>query len=316
MRARVLRSAKRSFICEILETKEVVEAPALATLLKEDHIVVGDFVNLTLIEKDSKEYQIVEREERKNEIYRLIPREQKKKVTASNCDLLVVITSISLPEYKRGLVDRYLTRAFQWRIPAILVFNKMDEYDDQLDLDFEASRLDDIDVDCFEVSAVNKKYKAKFLPGIKDLRESLKGKTAIMLGQSGVGKSELITTLSDGKAKLLSGELGKVGKGAHTTTWSEIVNCGDFYLIDSPGVRSFSIDDIHLDELDGVFPDIADYATKCKFRNCAHTEEDVGCYFNELDMEDDKSLMILGRLESYLKFKDELGRIPDWSKKK
>ncbi|MFZ4713432.1 MAG: ribosome small subunit-dependent GTPase A [Bacteriovoracaceae bacterium] len=316
MRAKVLRSAKRSFICEMCDSKEIVEAPALAALLKEDHIVVGDFVNLIPIESDSG-YQIDQREIRKNEIYRMIPREQKKKVTAANCDLLILVTSVSRPEYKRGLVDRYLTRAFQWHIPAVVVFNKMDEYnEDDLDVLFETKRLEDIDVDCYEVSALNKSYKAKILPGIEALKDSLKGKTAIMLGQSGVGKSELISALSEGKTKLLSGGLGKIGKGTHTTTWSEIVNCGEFYLIDSPGVRSLSIDDIMLEELDGIFPDIANYATHCKFRNCTHMEEDKGCYFNDLDVEDEKSLMVLGRLESYMKFKEELSKTPFWSKKK
>ncbi len=317
MRGKVLRSAKREFICEISDSKKIVEARALAALLKEDHIVVGDFVELEPVDNDDTAYQIVERIERTSEIYRMIPREQKKKVTAANCDLIVVVTSASLPEYKRGLIDRYLLRAFQWKIPAVLVFNKMDEFNTSFNLGFEESRLEDIDVDCFEISSVKKDYQNQYLSkGLADLKTLLKDKTAIMLGQSGVGKSQLISTLSGGKTTLLSGELGKVGKGAHTTTWAEIVNCGDFYLIDSPGVRSLSIDDLLSADLDEVFPDVVDYATKCKFRNCTHMEDIKGCYFNTLDTEDKKSQMILSRLDSYLRFRDELALSPDWSKSK
>lgn len=317
MRARILRSGKRTFICELLESKVEVEAVALAVLLKEDHLVVGDFVEIEKTAEGVLEFQIVSVEPRSSEIYRLIPREQKKKVTASNCDLLIIVTSASLPEYKKGLIDRYTIRAFQWKIPAVLVFNKMDEFNHHFALQFEEDRLKDIDVDCYECSATLENYQNQYLKlGLKELKDVLKGKTAILMGQSGVGKSKLLSRLSEGKVELLSKDLGKVGKGAHTTTWAEIVNCGDFYLIDSPGVRSFAIDDLLVEDLDEYFPDIADYSTKCKFRNCTHDSSAKACFFMGLDQADKKSEMILSRLDSYLRFKEELSKIPSWIKEK
>ena len=96
VKARVFKSAKREFDCKIVETKQMVVATALGNLLKGDEntIVVGDYVmidNMTIVEVLP----------RINEMYRLIIREQKKKVTASNCDLLVIVSSVSRPDYKR-----------------------------------------------------------------------------------------------------------------------------------------------------------------------------------------------------------------------
>src|SRR5690606_35201291 len=133
-----------------------------------------------------------------------------------------------------------------------------------------------------------------------ELRELLKDKTAILLGQSGVGKSQLITTLSRGKVELTTGRLAKkVEKGAHTTTWSEIIDCGDFDLIDSPGVRSMSVNDIHPDELVDYFPDLHPYIEACQFTNCRHEENSKGCGFNELDPENISDRIVLDRLYSF-----------------
>lgn len=317
MKGRVIRSAKRSFICE-LENGEIVDAPALAALLKEDHLVVGDFVTLTRItgNEESAAWQITEADPRTSEIYRLIQREQKKKVTAANCDLLVIVSAISKPEYKRGLVDRYLLRAEQWKIPALIIFNKMDEFDNQLDLNFESDRLSELDTTTYEISSKSANYRPQFLKnGFQELKAKLKNKTALMVGQSGVGKSALISCLSEGKINLESGELGSIGKGAHTTTWAEIVNCGDFYLIDSPGVRSLAIDDLMVENLDYYSPDVFKVASQCKFTNCAHADNSKGCAFNNLPKDDRKTQLILSRLESYLKFKEELDERPSWQKK-
>ena len=159
LKARVFKSAKREFDCKIEGTGEMVVATALGNLLKgdENSIVVGDFV---MIDNNV----IVEVLQRTNEMYRLIIREQKKKVTASNCDLLVIVSSVSKPEYKRGIVDRFLVRAHQWGIRPLMVFNKMDEYDDNvLDIQFEFDRMNNLGIECFEVSAAESAYQKKYL---------------------------------------------------------------------------------------------------------------------------------------------------------
>lgn len=314
--ARIFRSSKRTFDCKLDQTGEIVVAAALATLLKEDHLVVGDFVELAPPQNAAHEWVIHKVVERKNSIFRNLPREQKKKVIASNVDVIVVVVSAGRPEYKRGLVDRYLTRSAYWGIPAIVVFNKMDLFTGEFDLNFEADRLNELGVQSFEVSSENAEYSPQFLKqGLADLESVLSGKTAIMVGHSGVGKSRLISKLSHGQTTLLSGELGKVGKGAHTTTWAELIDTGPFTLIDSPGIRSMSLTDMTIEELKECFPDIEQWGTKCKFSTCQHHEGTKGCFFSTLDSNQREDQLILSRLESYHRILSEVSDIPDWMKK-
>ena len=312
VKARVFKSAKREFDCKIVETKQMVVATALGNLLKGDEntIVVGDYVmidNMTIVEVLP----------RINEMYRLIIREQKKKVTASNCDLLVIVSSVSRPDYKRGIVDRFLVRAHQWGIRPLMVFNKMDEYDpNSLDIQFEFDRMNNLGIECFEVSAANENYKAQYLAlGLNDLKSRLLNKTSIFLGQSGVGKSRLISQVSEGKINLLSNEVGKVGKGKHTTTWSEIVDCESMSLIDSPGIRSFGVEDLLAEELITYFPDLEEATVNCKFSNCVHQEDSKGCYFYTLDQTARETKLLMSRLDSFCRMKEEISETPNYLKK-
>lgn len=313
-KARVFKSAKREFDCKLLDSSELVTATALGNLLKgdENSIVVGDFVMI-----DDKNV-ITEVLPRTNEIFRLIIREQKKKVTASNCDVMVILNSVSKPEYKRGIVDRFLVRAHQWNIHPVVVFNKMDQYSgEEFDILFEADRLKALGVICYEISAIDKNYRPRFLEaGIDELISTLRNKTSIFLGQSGVGKSKTISLVSDGKIQLLSREVGKAGKGTHTTTWSEIVDSDEFCMIDSPGIRSFGVEDLLIEDLITYFPDVESGAVQCKFRNCQHLPETKGCYFAEkIDEETREGRLILSRLESYIRMQEEISETPSYLKK-
>ena len=311
IKARVFKSAKREFECK-LSSGEMIVATALGNLLKGDDnsIVVGDYV---MIENTT----IVEVLPRLNELYRLIIREQKKKVTASNCDLLVIVSSVSRPEYKRGIVDRFLVRAHQWGIRPLMVFNKMDQYNpDLLDIQFEFDRMNNLGIECFEISAAKDDYQRRFLDlGLEDLKARLLLKTSIFLGQSGVGKSKLISRVSDGKINLLSNEVGKIGKGKHTTSWSEIVDCESMSLIDSPGIRSFGVEDLLKEELITYFPDIEEAAVKCKFSNCEHQEDSKGCFFYNLDQTLRTTQLLMSRLDSFCRMKEEVSETPSYLKK-
>ena len=315
--ARIFRSSKRNFDCQRSDTKELVTATALATLLQEDHIVVGDWVELIPPPVQGQEWVIEKVSERKNFIFRNLPREQKKKVIAANVDVLLVVVSAGKPAYKRGLVDRYLVRSDYWNVPAYVIFNKMDLYDEaEFDIAFEAERLKWLNVESFEVSAFDGNYKQQHLQqGFHELSEKLKGKTAILVGHSGVGKSRLITELSEGKIQLLSGELGRANKGSHTTTWAELIDGEKFALIDSPGIRSMSLSDLTKEELIMSFSDIQEFATKCKFSTCNHEENNKGCFFQKMDKDQRETQLILSRLDSYKRVLEEVSDIPDWQKK-
>lgn len=275
--------------------------------------MVGDYVKLSLNAQD--EYEILEMVPRKNEVFRRIVRERKKKVIASNIDLLCIVMSASLPEYKRGLVDRYLLRASQWNIPAIVILNKMDQFDSQFEIEFEVNRFKNLNVECYEISSTKTDYQNKFLPlGIADLKLKLENQTTIFMGQSGVGKSKLISKISGGEFELLSGDLAKVGKGAHTTSWAEIIGFDNFDLVDSPGVRSLSIGDIEPQDLPLLMPDLSQHFNKCKFSNCHHQLNSKGCYFQTLDPQNLEDMYVLTRLDSYNKFTKEVEEIPEWDR--
>ncbi|PIP95441.1 MAG: ribosome small subunit-dependent GTPase A [Bdellovibrio sp. CG12_big_fil_rev_8_21_14_0_65_39_13] len=318
MRARVYKSHQKYLTCKILETGEIVSAVALGNLLKNDSsVVVGDYVNVEKMQ-DGDEWQINQVEERSSEIFRIFVRESRKKVTAANVDALVIVMSLTRPAFKRGILDRYLIRASQWELKPIVIFNKMDEFEPQGDFDivFEAERLKGIGAQVYEISAIKKEaYLPRFLPqGYDQLIEALVGKTAAFVGQSGVGKSETISALSGGEITLKTQEVGKVGKGQHTTTWSELAECSKFALIDSPGIRSFSVEDILASDLIHYFPDIEEVSLKCKFTNCKHQENSQGCAF-VLEADQKNREALFSRLESYQRIREELGEVSDWQKK-
>ncbi len=315
---RVVRSSKREFDVR-LESGEVVSATALGNLLKKDKsVVVGDYVVLSKI-AETKQWQIIEIQARTSEIYRVSVREQRKRVTAANCDLLVILSSVSRPAYKQGIVDRFLVRACQWGIRPIVVFNKMDQFDSNEgpDLFFERKRLELLGAECFEICAKQgDDYSKQFLDkGWDELQQALKGRTAIFLGQSGVGKSQTITKLSGGEIELKTNEVGKVGKGSHTTTWSELVELPNFYLIDSPGIRSFSLEDIDPKELITYFPDLEEVGVNCKFTDCQHEPNSKGCAFYSESLEEERREALYSRLDSFKRIYDEVSQIPIWSKK-
>lgn len=309
--ATIIRSSKREFDCLVESTKKEAKAVCLRELLKADHLVVGDKVLIRPIEGDER-YEIYDVIERNNEIFRRIVRSNKKKVIAANVDVILIVASVSKPDYKPFLIDRYITRSVQWEIPALVVFNKMDEFEDQFDLELEKLKFDHLGVNYFEVSNIKESI---YYKNISKLKELLKNKVAITLGQSGVGKSKLISTLSDGKVELLSSRLAKgVKKGAHTTTWAELIDLDEFSIIDSPGVRTLAVNDISREELPQLFPDLLPYFSLCQFSDCRHEEDSKGCYFNSLNLDEDKNLITYSRLIAYTKMRDEVESIPEWQR--
>ena len=311
--AHIYEAHKKEFLCKIDSEDRTVIASAKTTVMKANQLVAGDKV---LLEKKGDDHQIVELVKRRNEIFRMNVRERKKRVTAANCDLVIITTSVSKPLYKQGIIDRFATRSFQWDVPAIVVFNKMDEFQDDFDIDFEMRRLENLGIECFEVSAEYPETLPRFGRGsFEDLKKKLLNTQSIILGQSGVGKSRLITSISDRKVKLASLELGKAGKGIHTTTWSEMIECGIFRIIDSPGIRSFSLDDIFPEDLIDFFPDLLPVTLTCKFNNCQHESTTKGCAFYGDDIDLQKADIITSRLMSYKKIMEEISATPVWQKK-
>ncbi len=316
--ARIYRSGNNIFDCKRTDNGQMIQAIAKGQLLKGDEgPVVGDFVELNFDEQTSQ-FEVMKIMKRKNGLYRYTPRENRKKITAANIDILVIQSSVSKPVFKRGFIDRFLVRAIEWQVRPIIVFNKMDEYSEKdFDLSFEAQRVEALGVECFEIAAKFPEYKNKYLKnGLSELQKILKNETAIFLGQSGVGKSKVINCLSENEFDVRVNKVGKYGKGNHTTTWSEIYDYGDYTLVDSPGIRSLSLEDHDPKELMSYFPDLCDKAALCQFNNCDHLKNNKRCAFQEDRLSDSlESRLTLSRLEGFLRIYGELLETPLWKKR-
>ena len=194
-------------------------------------------------------------------------------VIAANIDLLCVVATLGLPRTSTGFIDRLLVTAEAYHIPACIVFNKTDLYDDEL---WEAHRelkavYTAIGYQVLEVSALEG-------TGIDSLKELIAGKTVLFSGHSGVGKSALLNAISPGLG-LKVGHLSDWSlKGKHTTTFAEIHPITNnhsplTYLVDTPGIKEFGMVDFNVQELSHFFPEMRQVLHGCRFANCTHRHE-------------------------------------------
>jgi len=265
-------------------------------------IAVGDWVVFDWDEKSNNAF-ITEIKERNNYIVRRsVNLSKQSHIIASNIDQAIVVITISQPRTSTGFIDRFLVSCEAYHIPVVLVFNKIDIYNDKEKKQLKILRqlYENIGYKCIEVSAIKK-------TNIENLKFIMTSKLSLISGHSGVGKSALINALDNSK-NIRIGEISNMHKkGKHTTTYAKMHKL-EFgaHIIDSPGIKEFGLFDFNKADLSHYFPDMRKYINKCKFNNCTHIHE-PGCavkhavtngeiaesrYTNYLNMIDGKEMNI------------------------
>lgn len=217
---------------------------------------------------------ITDIEERKNYIIRRASNLSKQShILAANLDQCMLVATVNYPETSTTFIDRFLATAEAYRIPTLILFNKIDLYDedDTRYLDGLVHLYTTIGYPCIKVSALDGR-------GLDEVKDKLRGAITLFSGNSGVGKSTLLNALLPG-TDARTGEISQAhNKGMHTTTFSEMYPVDDAggYLIDTPGIKGFGTFDMEVEEIGHYFPEIFEESAHCKYGNCTHRQE-PGC---------------------------------------
>lgn len=256
-------------------------------------VAVGDEVDFELEESQPNQGIIVNIRERKNYLIRKSNKLSSQfQIIASNLDQIVVLATIALPRTTTVFIDRILMAAEAYRIPAILIFNKIDVYSpaDMQTLEAYCGLYRQIGYEVHAISALR-------MEDVATLHIPLRNKVSLITGHSGVGKSSLLNQLNP-NLKLKTGGLTRYHqRGRHSTTFAEMhVIEKDTYIIDTPGIKDFGMVEFDKENLSMYFKDIREYAIQCKFNNCSHIDE-PGCEVLEAIR---LKKINLSRYESYL----------------
>ena len=211
--------------------------------------------------------------DRSNYIIRKSPNLSKQShIIAANIDQAFLIVTVNHPQTSTTFIDRFFASAEAYRIPVILVFNKIDILSPE-DVEYQKMMVhlyETIGYECLSVSAFDNSI-------IECFRPLLENKITLFSGNSGVGKSTLLNTLIPG-LNLRTSEISEAhDTGMHTTTFSEMLPLPyGGWVIDTPGIKGFGTFDMEPEEICGYFKEIFKYSKDCRFRNCTHTHE-PGC---------------------------------------
>ena len=257
-------------------------------------VVVGDRV---MVEPDDESSAIVEILPRRNYIIRRASNLSKEShIIGANIDRALLIVTLHSPSTPVEFVDRFLVTCEAYNVPVTIVLGKADTLTGEHEAEAEefTAIYQDAGYDLIRLSSTTGE-------GIAQIRELLKGHTTLIAGNSGVGKSTLVSTI-DPELDIRTGEISESHhKGKHTTTFSTMYRIEEGYIIDTPGIKGFGLIDIDSKELCRYFPEMMRLAPDCRFYNCTHTHE-PGCAVQEGVKQ---GIVAWSRYESYLKILDE-----------
>jgi len=234
-------------------------------------IAVGDYVEFELETKNNEETGVINRiQDRKNYIVRKsVNLSKQTHIIASNIDQVFLLITINNPPTFTSFIDRFLITAEAYSIKTVLLFNKIDAYDEDtlLEVKLLAALYRKIGYECIGISAKTGK-------NIDKVKTLMKDKVSMFTGHSGVGKSTLINTIEPGldlKTKEISEQHRQ---GQHTTTFAEMFDLSfGAKIIDTPGIKGFGVVDMDKEEVGDYFPEFFQLKQHCKFNNCLHLKE-------------------------------------------
>jgi ribosome biogenesis GTPase len=273
--------------CRLLDDEDVVVTAMKSRPLGRKGVVVGDRVRLVgdVSGTDGTLARIVEVTPRATVLRRTADDDDPvERVVVANADQLVVVVALADPEPRTGLVDRALAAAYDAGIDPLLCLTKADLADPEPFL--ETYRP-------LDVPFVVTQRGADLTPVL----EKLRGRTSVLLGHSGVGKSTLVNALVPGADRAVGVVNDVTGRGRHTSTSALMLRLADGsgWIVDTPGIRSFGLAHVDPAELIGSFPDLATVSEECP-RGCTHAATEPECALDEAVTE---GRLDAARVESY-----------------